>query len=355
MDCLRILSMLMVLILHLIMPGGIQASLHRFSVEYYAVHYLLVLCFCAVDCFALLSGYMGCQAHFSYRKIWKLWTQVAFYTISLFLIAHLLQWNAKVTYTELLKAFFPITSRHYWYVSAYFWLCITMPLCNYLLLQCDKIYIKNFLWGFFLLWCIVSQIPLLSDSLEELHRGFCGTWIIYMYMLGGFIRRYGFRSLIPNCIVSRFFLMSQQSPSRRWYFIFYLCFATLAWFFATWTPYLSSKFLHHELRYYRMVNYISPAMVFMSVSLLAFFRNLSIYRRCQPWISFFASTSFAVYLIHCEDHVLELLTGAFSAIGKWPCYYSLPAIIFIAILIFVGCSCMDYSRQLIWSFFIHRK
>ena len=82
-DTLRILAMFMVTILHILTQGGILNASSRFTSQYEAGWFLQTAAFCAVDIYALISGYVWVSAQYRYRNIMELWLQVLFYTVSI--------------------------------------------------------------------------------------------------------------------------------------------------------------------------------------------------------------------------------------------------------------------------------
>ena len=60
-DLLRILSMFMVVLLHLCGFGGVLSNVKPFSVNYYIAWFLEIVSYCAVDVFALISGFVGAK------------------------------------------------------------------------------------------------------------------------------------------------------------------------------------------------------------------------------------------------------------------------------------------------------
>ena len=57
-DLLRIMSMMMVLILHVFSNGGVLFQLIPNTKNYYVGWFLEAMCFCAVDIFAIMTGYL---------------------------------------------------------------------------------------------------------------------------------------------------------------------------------------------------------------------------------------------------------------------------------------------------------
>ena len=57
-DALRVLAMFMVTILHILTQGGILNASGRFTSQYEAGWLLQTMAFCAVNVYALISGYV---------------------------------------------------------------------------------------------------------------------------------------------------------------------------------------------------------------------------------------------------------------------------------------------------------
>lgn len=77
-DLLRMLSMYMVCTLHTLGQGGILEATSEHSSQYCLAWLLEIAAYCAVDCFALISGYVGATARFRPINLLRLWLQAAF-------------------------------------------------------------------------------------------------------------------------------------------------------------------------------------------------------------------------------------------------------------------------------------
>lgn len=77
-DCLRIVSMIMVAVLHVVGLGGVLSALESSPTWYNIVWLIRVAAYCAVDCYALISGYVGVFAKHKYSNYIVLWLNVAF-------------------------------------------------------------------------------------------------------------------------------------------------------------------------------------------------------------------------------------------------------------------------------------
>lgn len=72
-DFLRILSMLMVVFLHVLLQGGILGAAKPNSINYWTAWFLEIACYCAVNCFALTSGYVMCRSRPKFSRLGGLW------------------------------------------------------------------------------------------------------------------------------------------------------------------------------------------------------------------------------------------------------------------------------------------
>ena len=138
-DLLRILAMLYVVILHAVGPGGIIEAAAESSVHYKVAWVLEVWSFCAVDIFALISGYVSYAEH-EKRNKWTgyglLWLQVVAYGVAVTLVFNMFH-PELVTKRDLFRMFFPVTNGLYWYLTAYTGLVVIMPLLDAGLRKCS--------------------------------------------------------------------------------------------------------------------------------------------------------------------------------------------------------------------------
>lgn len=110
--------MFLVPILHILGNGGVLANTPWMSSQYLAGWLLETVALCAVDCFALISGYVGSTAKFRWSRVGNLWLGIVFYT--LLLTALFAVWMPEVVSKRTwFGAIFPITSNQYWFMTAY--------------------------------------------------------------------------------------------------------------------------------------------------------------------------------------------------------------------------------------------
>ena len=75
-DLIRIISMYMIVILHVLGQGGILWNLEKLSFRYNISWLLEIFCYCSVTCYALITGYVMNNGKFKYKKIINLWSGV---------------------------------------------------------------------------------------------------------------------------------------------------------------------------------------------------------------------------------------------------------------------------------------
>ncbi len=135
-DILKNISIFMVVVLHVFGRGGLLKACETGSAQYYISWFMESLAYCAVDCFAMTTGYLMIDKKYKTSRITTLWLQVSFYSILFTIIMALLSFevDAKMWF----KSFFPVSSGLYWYFSAYVGVFFLMPFINKLLNSISK-------------------------------------------------------------------------------------------------------------------------------------------------------------------------------------------------------------------------
>ena len=133
-DMLRIISMIMVIILHIITKSNFLKMPQSISVKNETVTILRMLCFCAVNVYAIISGFVGyIKSSHKYSSLIHLWAQVFFYYfifgLTDILYDHFVM-GESIALVRLIKLFLPVFSDQYWFFTAYFLLFFFMPMLN---------------------------------------------------------------------------------------------------------------------------------------------------------------------------------------------------------------------------------
>ena len=88
-DLLRVLSMFFVVVLHSYGNGGILTNTIENTTQYKIAWFIEIIAYCAVDVFALISGYVCYKQNnnkINFSRFINLWFQVVFYGLIISLI-----------------------------------------------------------------------------------------------------------------------------------------------------------------------------------------------------------------------------------------------------------------------------
>ena len=184
-DILRFVLMFMICILHVLGQGGVIKASETGSIQNNLFWLLEVICFGAVDCFALISGYIAKDKRQKYDKIVNIWFQVFFYSFILNSIFTIFGINKDLSLRFILKSIFPISFNVFWYMSSYFILFMILPILNNYIFKIDE---KDAKRAFIIIIFIFSCMGLLSDAFN-LKAGYSPIWLIILYVLGALMKK----------------------------------------------------------------------------------------------------------------------------------------------------------------------
>lgn len=323
-DLLRIVSMFMILILHVLGQGGILAATSPTdSAAHYNVAWLLEICaYCAVNCYALISGYVGIKSKFKFTNIIFLWLQVAFYTVSITLIFSFVKPEA-VTAQQYWAAFFPVMKRAYWYFSAYFCMFFFIPVLNFLVNNMKKRELRLtviFIVVLFSVFYTVARTGYFGNAVDDLFvtaKGYSPLWLALLYLVGAYISKHraDFKIRPIYC------------------FVVYIIAILITWAEKICLP----KSV--------LVSYTSPTILVCAIALLLAFSQLKL-TRLSPVIKFLSPLAFSVYLMHVHPLVWQyFMKGRFSSYAELPAPLMALSVIGTALLIYLLCSAIDLIRH----------
>ena len=328
-DLLRIVTMFMIVNLHVFWYGGILKSenLYFLSAKYNIVWILEIICYVAVNCYALISGFVGIESRYKYSNIVLLWLRVVFYSISLYLIGcifGIVDFNFKT----LITFCFPVINSKYWYFTAYFCLFFFMPILNSALENMEYKLLRN---SIIMIIIIISVLPFIyAGDIFLTRNGSSFVWLMVLYLIGGFIKKYNLHNKFSNnsmIILFAFCIILELGSA-------YL------------TSYLDLKGVTDFK--FTLISYTSSTMLLSGISLLIIFSKLKV-KSWRKIISFLSPLCFSVYLIH-EHEVFSkrFIVGRSSTFLNYSTLKMLLYILITDIVIFVVCIFVDYFRELIF-------
>ena len=132
-DLLRIVSMMMVVLLHVLGQGGSDPL----TVKSETAWLLEIGAYSAVNIYAMISGYVGYGRKYKYSGLVYLYFQVLFYTVPTTIIFYIYR-PELVNLKGKRELLFPFAYNTYWYFTAYFCLAFFIPFLNMMLERLDR-------------------------------------------------------------------------------------------------------------------------------------------------------------------------------------------------------------------------
>jgi len=324
-DLLRVVAMFYVVTLHCIGPGGILNAAEIGSAQYHTAWFLEIWTYCAVDIFALISGYVSYSEEHKAVK-WSnyllLWLQVVVYGAGVVLLFHFIN-PELVTLQDLFRSFFPVSNGLYWYVTAYTGLFVVMPLLNAGLRSLSEPSARKFFFGSLLVFSLYETF----FQKFTMAAGYSFLWISILYILGACIKKCG--------------IGKDLKPRQAVLGILLLCLVTWVWKMAG--P-AAGRFSRDML-----VSYVSPTVLGCALLHLIWFSKLTFGPGMRRFITFAAPAAFAAYILNCHKLIwAHVVVNQFAGLAARP----LPVLVGYVVvfsLVFVGISIL-IDRARIWVF-----
>ena len=331
-ELLRITSMLFVVILHTLGHGGILNSIDPDQRLSYGLVWLIeIVAYCAVDIFALISGYVGSnksseKSTHVVRKMISLWGVVLFYSLFCALICRIII-PEKITFQEIIKSFFPLSNGLYWYFNAYIVAFCFFPLINKAINGVsDKILVEivvllGFVFPFYELLC--GEFKLLN--------GYSAIWLIILYLIGAYLKK-------SEC----------SGRFSKKYCLFVICISAFSiWIWKVYGIEFKINPVSFEISKSTLVSYLSPLVLIASISYLLFFSALKIEnRKMKRIISICGKGSFAIYLLNDNFLIREkIITGSFVKWASDPPFLMLLKILGFAVAFVLVSIVIDILRR----------
>jgi len=326
-DGLRIVAMFMIVLLHTLGHGGILGRVVPMSAQWLVAWFLEIFAYGAVNCYALISGYVGYQVPFRLSRLFRLWGQVAFYTITITGIFYFFVPNS-VGVKTWINSVFPVIRGHYWYISAYFGIFFFMPLMNKLLEVWSYREFKYF-FGSVLVAYVILPTLLLRDTLE-FKGGYSAFWLLVLYIVGGGLAKFN----VVDRISGKFAIWG------FWLMTF------MTWLSMVVIYHGSMLILGNPKGIGLLISYTSPTVFVGSILLTLYFaRKMFDSTVLRKLIGLFAPATLGVYLIHEHSLVRNYFVNGFAvSFAEHSCLLMMGEVLGSALLIYVGCSLIEILR-----------
>lgn len=330
-DLLRNISMIMITVLHVLGHGGVLESVMPLSVKYGVVWFVELLAYCAVDVYAIISGYVGYGKDQRFNRLIQLQMQVLFYTLVTTLAFIALDREA-VSMRTVVSAIFPVAFNVYWYYSAYFCLFFFMPFINLAVEKFSQDILKRLLLFLFLIFSLLPTV--LSSDYGMTVGGRSALWLFIMYTLGAYIRKYG---------------VEETDRSQNKLLVGYAGCVIVTWSSKLILEYVTTIVFGKPLLGNYLLSYTSPAIVFAAIFLVLFFSRAKAGSKLIRISSFFSPLTFGVYLLQEEPLVRQtFIYNKFCWIGESSTILIPFIVVGIAVTIWIVSSFVEKGRTLIF-------
>ena len=138
--------------------------------------------------FVLITGYYMIEKTISFKKVIRLWLEMEFYILLLFIVTYIL--NNRVSIKEAIHMFLPLTYNMYWFITAYIGMYICSPLLNKFINSNSKEKNKKILSVLFILFVGVysifrgEQLATISNTISNI------VFFCFIYYIGAYIKKY---------------------------------------------------------------------------------------------------------------------------------------------------------------------
>ncbi len=325
-ELFRIVSMILVCVLHVLGKGGILTSTTEGSVKNISAWSMESLAFCAVNCFALISGYVGCKSRFRWSRLLSVWLQTLFCCVVIAAV-FVVFFDVPLNFATLKMNILPVTSGTYWYISSYVGMALFAPFMNLVIEKVEKRKLEIL---FVVLLVLFSFLPCVTfTTYYGLEYGYSMVWLSIIYLVGGYMKKYDITSRVSKKLA-------------------------LAMFFAAGLLPVVAKVMMQKLALLLIdrtvgggifIEYTSPFIVLSAVALLCFFANLDIQNSvAKRIIHFISPAALGVYIIHVHPYVFGKIDDAFTFMADYNFVVLIFAVMGAALGIYIVCTVLELAR-----------
>ena len=320
-ELLRIIAMIIIVAHHFSVHGGFDFSTDTINFNRLWIQFIQIGGKIGVDLFVLISGYfLVSQKSIKTNKVIKLWGQVFFYSIVIF-IAFVILGIKPFGIKELIKHIAPITFSQWWFASTYFVLYLLVPFINRLLCSFDKKQYFCFLVCLLGLWCFIPTFTGQTFQSNSL------IWFIVLYSISGYIKLFGINTKLTG---KKLIILSAA-------------FVVLTFMSAVIFDIIGTKIAFvgtHATFFYDM-----QRLPILIISLLMFIGFSKIDIGHRKLINTISASTFGIYLIHDNGYVRPFLwETVFQNASYSDNNLLMPYSLMVIAIVFVGCSIIELTR-----------
>lgn len=279
-------------------------------------------------------------------KLFKNINMMWFYRIAIMLFLIIINiWHP--THIEIFRNVFPIDMWFYWFMDVYILLYCISPFLNKYIEKINQKDLKKLIGVIFILFSVIPYITGLKSFFND---GYCLYNFVLLYFIGAYLKKYPIREsyLFKNVTKNMFQLICIC--------IFFGC---------AIVNFIFTRFGNSIISYSNILNeignnlnivsftYSNPIVIIQTIAYFCFFETLSFK---SSLVNKLSSLTLGVYLIHNHIEVRHNIYK-WLKIDNGP-IYSYRFILYVLVMvlfIYVGCSIIEWIRQLIFKFVYKRK
>lgn len=317
----KLFSMFMIALLHVLGMGGITGAAAGTS-SYYPVYLMQNAAFCAVNCYALVSGYLMLGKKIKPSRITELWFEVFFYSVSISAIM-MIVYRDLFSARNIVYAVTPIISNQYWYMTSYFMMYLFVPMMNKFADAANK---KVFTATIVVILVLTTGSLMIKQDGFRLNDGYSPIWLMIMYLVGAYMKKFNVGAKMKKWLALLLYVISSLCS-----FILYV-----------FSKKLLKIMLGNDISY---LSYTSPFVVLSAIFLFIFFSKLKFGKKTEKLINYITPAALGVYLIHTHPLVFNKLM---KDIAMPLVNHGTAAMIFgsiaMALAVFIICIVIDLLR-----------
>ena len=191
-ELLRVIAMFMIITLHYNLHSNsmLELGTPATNVQLFAT-LLESFAITGLNVYVLLSGYFMSRSNVRPSRLLSLIAQVYFYTIVISLAMILVGTYVVHSGNSVFKMgqyLFPISSEHYWFVTAYIIMYVLAPIMNAAVNTLSRKQLKWSILGLLVWFCFIKSIVPVMFVTD--HYGYDFGWFICLYLIAAYIRKY---------------------------------------------------------------------------------------------------------------------------------------------------------------------
>ena len=290
-DVYRLLAMVMVTSLHVICQHYGLTGNRDNTCSWIIWNVIHIFCFCAVDCFALLTGFLSVDKRLStsgrpydsrwFKKFVSFWITASLFGIVICVMS-LPRADFHAAVKTAIHMLCPLTvGGGWWYVSAYLGMLLLLPLVQNGITNLSRrsllVLVSVLLLGF-------SVIPTFmhSEGALAIEDGYSTLWLLVMFLVGVALRE-NWETILNFKHLNAFLTLGLALSLLPQYILFFGC------------SYLNIKGTTF------LTSYISPCCVLQAICLLILCSKIRVHcERIQLILAFCSKHALGIYLLQCH-------------------------------------------------------